>query len=51
MTGVLSQQLQSRTELFILYAAAITHPYMRTIRAPGTENVNILDLGPLHDEV
>jgi hypothetical protein len=41
------------TELAVLtlYAAAITHPYMRSVRGPGTENVNILDLGPLHDEV
>ncbi|KAG1852244.1 hypothetical protein DFJ58DRAFT_841904, partial [Suillus subalutaceus] len=41
------------TELAVLtlYAAAITHPYMRSVRGPGTENINILDLGPLHDEV
>lgn len=34
-----------------LYEQAIGHPYMRFVRGPGTENVNILDLGPLHDEL
>ncbi|KAH7917833.1 hypothetical protein BV22DRAFT_967818, partial [Leucogyrophana mollusca] len=41
------------TELavLVLYAAAVTHPYMRSVRGPGTENLNILDLGPLHNRV
>lgn len=34
-----------------LYTQAISHPYMRFVRGPGTEEVNILDLGPLHVEV
>ena len=39
------------TELCVLalYAQAITHPYMHQIRGPGTENVNMLELGPLHN--
>ena len=32
-----------------LYAQAITHPYMRQIQGPGTENVNMLEHGPLHN--
>jgi len=38
------------TELAVLtlYSQAITKPYMRMVRAPGTEHLNILDLGPLH---
>jgi hypothetical protein len=43
---------QTKTELAVLalYAQAITHPYMRVIRAPG-QTVNMLDLGPLHQKV
>ncbi|KAJ7895747.1 hypothetical protein B0H13DRAFT_1624250 [Mycena leptocephala] len=38
------------TELcaMILYQQIISHPYLRQVRGPGTENVNLLDLGPLH---
>ncbi|KAF7364655.1 hypothetical protein MVEN_00335000 [Mycena venus] len=32
----------------VIYQNVITHPYMRQVRGPGTENVNLLDLGPLH---
>jgi hypothetical protein len=41
------------TELCVLalYAQAITHPYMRQIRGPGTEQINMLELGPLHAQV
>ncbi|KAJ7021484.1 hypothetical protein C8F04DRAFT_1314480 [Mycena alexandri] len=34
-----------------LYRVLITHPYMRQVRGPGTENTNLLDLGPLHKAV
>lgn len=34
-----------------LYSQAITHPYMRRIRGPGTENLNMLEAGPLHKDV
>ena len=39
------------TELCVLalYAQANTHPYMCQIQGPGTENVNMLELGPLHN--
>ncbi|RXW25130.1 hypothetical protein EST38_g727 [Candolleomyces aberdarensis] len=41
------------TELavMVLYAQAITHPYLRMVRGPGTEQTNVLDLGPLHLQV
>ena len=41
------------TELAVmaLYAQSVTHPYMKQVRGPGTENVNVLDLGPLHHQV
>jgi hypothetical protein len=32
----------------ILYQQIISHPYLRQVRGPGTESVNLLDLGPLH---
>jgi hypothetical protein len=32
----------------ILYQQIVTHPYLRQVRGPGTKNVNVLDLGPLH---
>ncbi|THV05639.1 hypothetical protein K435DRAFT_647075 [Dendrothele bispora CBS 962.96] len=35
----------------VLYMNVISHPYMRVVRGPGTENVNALDLGPLHQKV
>jgi hypothetical protein len=43
----------TKTELAVLalYAQAITHPYMRVIRAPEHKKVNMLDLGPLHYKV
>ncbi|KAJ7248128.1 hypothetical protein B0H12DRAFT_1000452, partial [Mycena haematopus] len=35
----------------ILYRVLITHPYLRQVRGPRTENTNLLDLGPLHKAV
>ncbi|KAJ7120405.1 hypothetical protein C8R44DRAFT_737216 [Mycena epipterygia] len=41
------------TELcaMILYQQIISHAFLRQVRGPGTENVNLLDLGPLHTAV
>ena len=41
------------TELAVLtlYAQAISHPYMKKVRGPGTEDLNMLNMGPLHEEV
>ncbi|KAJ7289904.1 hypothetical protein C8J57DRAFT_1046809 [Mycena rebaudengoi] len=32
----------------VLFCMALGHPYSRMVRGKGTENLNILDLGPLH---
>lgn len=47
------KDLATLTELcaMILYQQSVTHPYMCIVRAPGTEETNVLDLGPLHAEV
>ncbi|KAG2337689.1 hypothetical protein BDR05DRAFT_1004857 [Suillus weaverae] len=34
-----------------LYSQLIMKPYMCLVRAPGTEDLNVLDLGPLHDDL
>jgi hypothetical protein len=41
------------TELavLVLYSQAVTHPYLRVVRGPGTENVSVLDLKDFHVEV
>ncbi|KAF8205788.1 hypothetical protein K438DRAFT_1579294 [Mycena galopus ATCC 62051] len=41
------------TELcaMVLYHQIISHPYLRQVRGPGTESINLLDLGPLHRAV
>jgi hypothetical protein len=37
--------------VLVLYAQAVTHPYMRRVRGPGTDGVNMLNLGPFHQEL
>jgi hypothetical protein len=41
------------TELAVLalYSQAVTHPYLRVVRGPGTENVSVLDLKDFHVQV
>jgi hypothetical protein len=41
------------TELcvLILYAQAISHPYMHIVRGPDASQTNLLDLGPVHDKL
>ena len=34
-----------------MYGQVITHPYTRAIRRPGDAEVNMLDLGPLHEKL
>ncbi|KAF7341070.1 hypothetical protein MSAN_02093100 [Mycena sanguinolenta] len=36
---------------FVLFCMAVMHPYALQVRGPGTENLDMLDLGPLHDSV
>jgi hypothetical protein len=47
------QDIPTQTELAVLalYAQAISHPYLRQVRGPGTEHVNMLNLAPLHSRV
>jgi hypothetical protein len=47
------QDIPTQTELAVLalYAQAVTHPYMKEVRGPGTEHVNMLNLAPLHFKV
>ena len=47
------QDVPTQVELAVLtlYAETIGHPYMRVVRGPGTEQVNMLELGPLHFKV
>lgn len=37
--------------LLAMYNMAFSHPYMRYVRGPGVEHVNLLDLGPLHRNI
>ena len=43
----------TKTELAVmaLYSQAISHPYMKVIRASGEKQQNMLDLGPFHKKV
>jgi hypothetical protein len=45
--------LSTLTELVVmtLYGGWVSKPYAAHVRGPGTENLNILDLGPLHDDL
>jgi DNA-binding phage protein len=47
------QCIPTLTELAVLalYGQAISHPYMCQIRGSGSENLNMLDQGPLHIKV
>jgi len=44
------QDIPTLTELAVmtLYSQAVTHPYMRVVRGPGTSHVNVLDLKDFH---
>ena len=37
--------------IFILYAQVITHPYMHQVQRPNAAETNLLDMGPVHDNV
>ncbi|KAJ7221761.1 hypothetical protein GGX14DRAFT_388880 [Mycena pura] len=36
---------------FVLFCLGVMHPYALQVRGPGTEKLNMLDLGPLHASV
>ncbi|EGO30878.1 hypothetical protein SERLADRAFT_412419 [Serpula lacrymans var. lacrymans S7.9] len=35
----------------VIYGGTVLHPYSQMVRGPGTESLNVLDLGPLHEEL
>ncbi|EGO29070.1 hypothetical protein SERLADRAFT_377420, partial [Serpula lacrymans var. lacrymans S7.9] len=35
----------------VLYGGTVLHPYSQMVWGPGTESINVLDLGPLHEEL
>lgn len=43
----------TRTEMIalLLYGEAISYPYSLAVRGPGTEKINVLELGPLHEKL
>ncbi|KAF8799746.1 hypothetical protein BYT27DRAFT_7119758, partial [Phlegmacium glaucopus] len=43
----------TKTEMAVLalYAQAVTHPYMKVVRATGEKQENMLNLGPFHQRV
>jgi hypothetical protein len=47
------EDIPTLTELAVLalYAQAISHPYIWKVQGPGTEEINMLNMGPLHEEV
>ncbi|KAJ7664801.1 hypothetical protein B0H17DRAFT_850894, partial [Mycena rosella] len=47
------RDLATLTELaaMTIYRVLITHPYLCQVCGPGTESTNLLDLGPLHQEL
>jgi hypothetical protein len=47
------QDIPTITELCVLaiYSQIISAPYMRSVRGPGHDTTNLLDMGPLHDKV
>jgi hypothetical protein len=47
------QDIPTQTELavLVLYAQAVSHPYMRSVRGPGKKQINMLDMGPLHFQI
>ena len=47
------QDIPTLTELAmpVLYAQSISHPYIWQVRGPKQVHKNVLDLGPLHEQV
>ncbi|KAF8148860.1 hypothetical protein B0H34DRAFT_802746 [Crassisporium funariophilum] len=41
----------SELAILVLYSQSVTRPYMCFVRGPGTEQTNLLDLGPFHRHV
>lgn len=51
LKGLLDIGTLTELAIMTIYTMAITVPYMRNVRGPGTEQTNVLNLGPLHVQV
>ncbi|KAJ6489320.1 hypothetical protein C8R47DRAFT_1215669 [Mycena vitilis] len=51
LKGMNCKKTMAMMVVFVLFCMAVMHPYAGLVRGPGTEELNILDLGPLHDSV
>ncbi|KZP18568.1 hypothetical protein FIBSPDRAFT_956161 [Athelia psychrophila] len=56
MEGNLLKALQdpptlSEMAVMALYAQVISHPYIRAVRGPAAKDINMLNLGPLHQDI
>ncbi|KAJ7310924.1 hypothetical protein DFH08DRAFT_718392 [Mycena albidolilacea] len=49
--GIHCPQTTSQIVALVLFCMAVMHPYALHVRGPGTENLNMLDLGPYHSSV
>ncbi|KAF8146186.1 hypothetical protein K438DRAFT_1448884, partial [Mycena galopus ATCC 62051] len=49
--GLYCPQTISQIVALVLFCMAVMHPYALHVRAPGTEHLNMLDLGPYHTSV
>ena len=37
--------------VLVLYSQSISHPYMQVVHGPDASTTNLLDLGPIHNQV
>ncbi|KAH7917630.1 hypothetical protein BV22DRAFT_1026042 [Leucogyrophana mollusca] len=51
VTGLLCWKTMTENSVLVFYGVAITYPYAAAVRGPGTENLNVLELGGLHERV
>ncbi|KAJ6593489.1 hypothetical protein B0H19DRAFT_1090568 [Mycena capillaripes] len=51
MKGLNCSKTIAQMIVVVLFCMAVMHPYARQVRGPGTEKLNMLNLGPLHDSV
>ncbi|KAJ7719849.1 hypothetical protein B0H16DRAFT_1739188 [Mycena metata] len=51
MKGLHCPQTISQMVALVLFSMAVMHPYASHVRGPGTEKLNMLDLGPYHTSV
>ncbi|KAJ6517230.1 hypothetical protein C8R47DRAFT_960401 [Mycena vitilis] len=51
LKGMNCKKTMAMMAVFVLFCMAAMHPYAGLVRGPGTEELNILDLGPLHTSV